>query len=254
MLQRAFTSPGEVSAENLDTGVPMQILPAQLSISTIGCPLFNPMQRFFIDFGTGTSLDSVYFVTAVDTTIGKDGYKTDLKMSYGQGFATYVSINKQLAMMTANYEALTPTTGDTQPVESPATTLPDPPTDTELRNDLRRELDELERRIKELTAAELYRLEQIKSFLEAKVIAAGEAVKETARRKVAALTPAAVQAAIDTAKTKVIELQNKVEEQRAALLAAAEGADKTAKLKAINETLVEIFEAQNAVRAAGGAL
>jgi hypothetical protein len=103
MLQRAFTSPAEVAAENIDTGVPMQILPAQLSMGTIGCPLFHPMQRFFIDFGTGTSLDSVYYVISVDTTIGKEGYKTDLKMGYSSGYPTYTSLNKQLAMMAANF-------------------------------------------------------------------------------------------------------------------------------------------------------
>jgi hypothetical protein len=112
MMQRAFSSPGETAAENVDTGVPMQIIPASLSISTIGCPLFYPMQRFFIDFGTGTSLDSVYYVISVDTTIGKDAFKTDLKLGYGQGFASYMSINQQLSMMAANVAAAVETTNE----------------------------------------------------------------------------------------------------------------------------------------------
>jgi hypothetical protein len=102
-LQRAFASPGETAAENVDTGVPMQLIPAQLSITTIGCPLFYPMQRFFVDFGTGTSIDNVYFVTSVDSNISREGYKTDVKMSFGEGFATYRSLNQKLAMMAANW-------------------------------------------------------------------------------------------------------------------------------------------------------
>ena len=111
-LQRAFSSPGEAASENIDTGVPMQVLPAQLSIGTIGCPLFSPMQRFFVDFGTGTSIDNVYFVTSVDSNIGKDGYKTDVKMSFGEGFATYRSLNQQLATMAANWSSATKSLGE----------------------------------------------------------------------------------------------------------------------------------------------
>ena len=102
-LLRAFTSPGEVAAENIDTGVPMAVVPSTLSISTIGCPLFSPMQRFFIDFGTGTSIDNVYLVTSVDSTIGKDGFKTDVKLGFAEGFASYRSLNQNLAMLAANF-------------------------------------------------------------------------------------------------------------------------------------------------------
>ena len=107
LLQRAFAAPGEAAPDNVDSGVPMQITPASLSISTFGCPLFYPMQRFFIDFGTGTSIDSVYFVVSTETSIGSSGYKTDLKLSYSAGFATYVSLNQNLAMLSANFASAT---------------------------------------------------------------------------------------------------------------------------------------------------
>ncbi len=121
MLQRAFSAPGETAAENVNTGVPMQLIPAQLSISTIGCPLFSPMQRFFVDFGTGTSIDNVYFVTSVDSNISREGYKTDVKMSFGEGFATYRSLNQKLAMMAANWADVTSPNGESgedTPVEN----------------------------------------------------------------------------------------------------------------------------------------
>jgi hypothetical protein len=107
LLQRAFAAPGEAAPDNVDSGVPMQITPASLSISTFGCPLFYPMQRFFVDFGTGTSIDSAYFVVSTESTIGSSGYKTDLKLSYSAGFATYVSLNQNLAMLAANFSSAT---------------------------------------------------------------------------------------------------------------------------------------------------
>jgi hypothetical protein len=107
LLQRAFAAPGETAPDNVDSGVPMQITPASLSISTFGCPLFYPMQRFFVDFGTGTSIDSAYFVVSTESTIGSSGYKTDLKLSYSAGFATYVSLNQNLAMLAANFSSAT---------------------------------------------------------------------------------------------------------------------------------------------------
>lgn len=102
LLQRAFAPPGEAAPDNIDSGVPMQIIPSTLSISTIGCPLFYPMQRFFIDFGTGTSIDNVYYVISTENSIGSGGYKTDVKFAYSAGFATYTSLNQNLAMMAAN--------------------------------------------------------------------------------------------------------------------------------------------------------
>jgi hypothetical protein len=97
MIQRAFNAAGDYDPAAVDSGVPMQIVPSQLSISTVGCPLFFPMQRIFFDFGTGTTADNVYFVTQIDHTIGSDGFKTEVKMSYGQGFATYTSLAQNLA-------------------------------------------------------------------------------------------------------------------------------------------------------------
>jgi len=97
MLQRAFNSAGDYDPAAVDAGVPMQIVPSQLSLTTVGCPLFFPMQRIFVDFGTGTTADNVYFVTQIDHTIGNDGFKSEVKMSYGQGFATYTSLAQNLA-------------------------------------------------------------------------------------------------------------------------------------------------------------
>ena len=140
MLQRAFAAPGEAAPDNVDSGVPMQITPASLSLSTFGCPLFYPMQRFFVDFGTGTSIDSAYFVVSSESSIGSSGYKTDLKLSYSAGFATYVSLNQNLAMLAANFANAT---GTTSPAAAPA-----PPPNPALSNQAARAAEEAERKAK----------------------------------------------------------------------------------------------------------
>jgi len=99
MMVRSFQAPGEVAPDVVDGGVPMQLIPGSLSLSTFGCPLFFPMQRVFVDFGTGTSIDNVYFVQGAEHKIGPSGFKTDVKLSYGEGFATYTSLSQNLAML-----------------------------------------------------------------------------------------------------------------------------------------------------------
>ena len=119
MIVRSFQAPSEVAPENVDGGVPMQLIPSQLSLSTFGCPLFFPMQRVFVDFGTGTSIDNVYFVLGAEHKIGQSGFKTDVKMSYQEGFATYVSLSQNLAMMAARVkQALGVAPGTTAAVDS----------------------------------------------------------------------------------------------------------------------------------------
>ena len=81
------------------------------------------MQRFFVDFGTGTSIDSPYFVVSTESTIGSSGYKTDLKLSYSAGFATYVSLNQNLAMLSANFANVT---GQTEENDT-SKVIPPPP-------------------------------------------------------------------------------------------------------------------------------
>ena len=126
MIVRSFQAPSEVAPENVDGGVPMQLIPSQLSLSTFGCPLFFPMQRVFIDFGTGTSIDNVYFVLGAEHKIGQSGFKTDVKMSYQEGFATYVSLSQNLAMMAARVkQALGVPLGGGGAVNAPAVSSTD---------------------------------------------------------------------------------------------------------------------------------
>lgn len=75
------------NSEDANPNLPMMIHPTQLSLEVFGSPLFKYTQKFFIDFGTGTSADNFYAVTGIDMDLSPTDYKCNLKMtqidSYG---------------------------------------------------------------------------------------------------------------------------------------------------------------------------
>jgi hypothetical protein len=79
MQRQGFGGPQDPQGSR-DTGVPMRISPTMLELETIGCPLFNFGQQFFVDFGTGTSADNIYAVTGIDHKVGPGSFTTSVKM------------------------------------------------------------------------------------------------------------------------------------------------------------------------------
>ena len=70
-------------------------------MTTFGCPIIEYGQSFFVDFGTGTTVDNVYVVSGIDHTIGTGKFETKLKMTQVDAFGKYTS------MMTNVTKALT---------------------------------------------------------------------------------------------------------------------------------------------------
>ena len=73
-------------------GPPMQLLPTKLSMESFGCPLIEIGQEFFVDFGTGTSMDNIFQVISATHTISATGFTTDMELinqeAYGQWTST----------------------------------------------------------------------------------------------------------------------------------------------------------------------
>lgn len=72
---------GPLSPTGLSPGnLPLQTLPATVSLRTWGCPLVHYMQQFFIDFGTNTTIDNIYGVNKFthELTSGKFESKWEL--------------------------------------------------------------------------------------------------------------------------------------------------------------------------------
>jgi len=234
-LLRAFAEPGETRAESLTSGVPMQVIPAQLSISTIGCTLFSTMQRMFIDFGTGTSIDNVYHVISFDSTIGKDGFKTEVKLQFADSFAAYRSLNQNLALLALNMKSDTSKPPAARPtfssIPTPAVSLNSSVPDIDpnriiegIRKEIRQALVAAAMPLAQLEANEKAKLEKKLQDALSKVNAKVEAEKQKAIAKVEAAIPEEVKEKVADAQRKItaaaLEIQQKTEPViRAALLA-----------------------------------
>ena len=47
-------------------------------MQTLGCPIANLYQQFYVDFGTGTTLDNLYYVTSIKHSLAPGQFKTDM--------------------------------------------------------------------------------------------------------------------------------------------------------------------------------
>lgn len=71
----ASTDVGEIS-----------LFPGAITISMIGLPIIERGQEIYLDLGTGTTLDALYYVTAVKHDFRPGDYTTNLTLTYkGQG-------------------------------------------------------------------------------------------------------------------------------------------------------------------------
>ena len=89
-----------------DDGLPLRTFPGQLSMDIYGCPLINFGQQYFIDFGTGTTLDDVYAVTGVDHKFTPGSFVTSIKFVPLQKFGSYQSLLGNFSKIIAEVQSL----------------------------------------------------------------------------------------------------------------------------------------------------
>jgi len=85
--EEAITPNGENSG-----GLPMQIIPTQLSMDCVGNPLLNFMQTYFIDFQTGTTADNLYAITGVEHKFTQGDFSTSVTFVPSDAWGTYRSL------------------------------------------------------------------------------------------------------------------------------------------------------------------
>ena len=73
-----------------DYGLPMRVVPATLSLTTLGCPLAAMAQQYFIDFQTGTTLDNLYIVTGLAHSITPGKFETAWTMGYSDAYGRFI--------------------------------------------------------------------------------------------------------------------------------------------------------------------
>jgi hypothetical protein len=89
------------------------IIPTTLSLTMVGMPIINRGQTYYVDFGTGTTLDNTYTVTAVKHSIKQGSFTTSatLNITHQGSIKSVVSnIQTDLNSLVARSKANTPTT------------------------------------------------------------------------------------------------------------------------------------------------
>jgi hypothetical protein len=95
MIRATNASPQRANGEQ-PGGLPIQIIPAELSIACFGNTLVNFGQRIFVDFQTGTTVDNIYVVNGVTHTISSGDFKTEIKLKFYDGYGKYRSFIDQV--------------------------------------------------------------------------------------------------------------------------------------------------------------
>lgn len=57
-------------------GLPITVIPGQLQMTTLGCPMANLTQKYFVDFNTGTTADNIYCVSKLTHTFTPGKFET----------------------------------------------------------------------------------------------------------------------------------------------------------------------------------
>ena len=70
-------------------GLPMQILPTELTMETFGCPLLHFTSQYFIDFNTGTTADNLYCINGIEHRISPGEFTTNIKFIAMDGYGQY---------------------------------------------------------------------------------------------------------------------------------------------------------------------
>jgi hypothetical protein len=71
--------------------LPLQVVPASLTLTTIGCPIAQMAQNYFIDFNTGTTLDNTYIVTGLTHSFTPGKYDSTWTLSYTDAYGKFIS-------------------------------------------------------------------------------------------------------------------------------------------------------------------
>ena len=88
------------------SAIPLRVQPAQLDLTLIGCPLLAGTQQYFIDFGTGTTLDDLYVLTHLSHRIAAGKFESTAKLIPMNAYGTYDSIASKVRRLSKQVEDL----------------------------------------------------------------------------------------------------------------------------------------------------
>ena len=106
MLGNKAGRPSVTQPNGAGTGaLPLRVIPASVSITSMGCPIVQYAQRFFIDVQTGTTVDNVYGISGLTHTIAPGKFETQMNMTWVDAYGQYesaVSLTEMLKKIDTN--------------------------------------------------------------------------------------------------------------------------------------------------------
>lgn len=104
-MQRAMGQPYNSEPNGSSTSaLPLRVQPSQLDITTIGCPLLTPAQQYFVDFGTGTTLDDLYVLNTLSHRIAAGKFESTAKLTPLNAYGSYESVSTRVKKLKKQLE------------------------------------------------------------------------------------------------------------------------------------------------------
>lgn len=89
-MLRALTTKNSANPNGSgEGGIPLRVIPAQLTMQSMGCPLATMAQQYFIDFNTGTTVDNLYIVTGLTHVIQPGKFETQWQLGYCDAYGVF---------------------------------------------------------------------------------------------------------------------------------------------------------------------
>jgi hypothetical protein len=91
--QRRESSLATTGLSQQQFNLPIIMYPAELKLTSMGCPLASMGQNFFVDFGTNTTIDNHYIVKSVNHSFTPGKFETQWDLTYYDGYGRMISDN-----------------------------------------------------------------------------------------------------------------------------------------------------------------
>lgn len=95
MLRNLRASPLRPNGEQFG-GLPLSVIPMELSTTTMGCSLLSFAQQIFFDFQTGTSVDNIYGVSGLQHKLAPGEFTTEIKFAPLDAYGRYSSFLERI--------------------------------------------------------------------------------------------------------------------------------------------------------------
>lgn len=82
-----------------DRGLPLTVMPVDVSMDMMGCPLITYTSNYFIDFNTNTMIDDIWFVSGITHKVSEGSFTTNVNFRPVQSYGRYRNYLNQLKDM-----------------------------------------------------------------------------------------------------------------------------------------------------------